>query len=143
MHRRMASRRRALVAWAAASAVVAAVVAGGLGAAVLYSADSPQPWQTVRTGITVHGTPAYIGRCVALDLWCGVGIQGMSLGVSLIRYNGTYYYVHTGEFSFTELQNDSTTVLSQTAGAYTAWFTNSTLYCVTPYMGTAPITCPG
>jgi hypothetical protein len=86
--------------------------------------------------------PAFLGKCVAIAAWCPSLIQNMSLTVNLINYNGTHYYSYTGEVTITELQNNSTVVQSQISTKYTAWFTNSTLYCVTPEMNTAPTTCP-
>jgi len=119
-------------------AIIAVVSASAAGFVLLSSsrlAQSESGWHVVRSNVTVHGMPAYLGSCVATAAWCPILTQNMSLTVNLITYKGTYYYAYTGEFAITEVG------VSHTAGTYTAWFTNSTLYCVTG-MNTAPITCP-
>lgn len=97
---------------------------------------SESGWHVVRSNLTVHGMPAFLGGCVATGAWCPLVTQNMSLTpVNLITYNGTYYYAYTGEITITEVGISTNTI------GYTAWFTNSTLYCVTGF-DTAPIACP-
>lgn len=98
--------------------------------------QSESGWHVVRSNLTVHGMPAFLGGCVATAAWCPTLSQSISLTpVNLITYKGTYYYAYTGEVTITEVG------VSQNTTRYTAWFTNSTLYCVTGF-DTAPITCP-
>ncbi len=106
----------------------------------------------VNANVTVHGEPAFIGLCDAIAATCPPSEVNASLSVELISYNGTYYYVHNdtviGGGTVTETHTDSTGGLNittitenQSTVVYTAWFTNSTLYCVIPHLDTAP-TCP-
>jgi hypothetical protein len=110
--------------------------------------QSKNSFQVVRTNVVVQGMPAYLGFCIAFLVFCGTApIQNYSLTVNLIKYNGTYYYEHTmtgtevpGNSAVGSGINASNIAGSQTT-AYTTWFTNTTVYCVTPEMNTVP-TCP-
>jgi len=127
-------------------ALVAVVSTSAAGFVLLSSSSSTQSqsgWQVVRSNVTVYGMPAYLGRCTAIAAWCPLLSPDLSLTVNLINYKGTYYYAYTHGYAATEYQSNSIVVVSETAFTYTAWFTNSTLYCVTPAeLNTAPITCP-
>src|ERR1700693_3165018 len=127
-------------------ALVAGVSLSAAGFVLLSSSSSTQSesgWRVVRSNVTVYGMPAYLGRCIAIAAWCPLLTPDLSLTVNLINYKGTYYYSYTHEYAANEYQSNSTVVVSQTAFTYTAWFTNTTLYCVTPAeLNTAPITCP-
>jgi hypothetical protein len=128
----------------------------------LTASQSPQSNSTdssvdglrvVDANVTVYGEPAFIGRCEAIAANCPPFGMNASLSVELIIYNDAYYYVHNDTVIsggvLTETHTDSTGGLNvttvteeQLTVTYTAWFTNSTLYCVSPGFETAP-TCPG
>ncbi len=155
----MPSRHRAIAAAVIALLVIVASVAGMTGFFLLESpqsnsiGSSANGLRVVNENVTVHGKPAFIGLCEATAAWCPTSEMNMSLSVELISYNNTYYYVHTGTVThgggaLTVTRTNSTGGLSvttytpsQTVINFITWFTNSTLYCVTPNMNTAPI-CP-
>ena len=104
-------------------------------ATIQVSTQSGSGWHVVRSNVTVHGYPIYLAKCAATGAFCGIFSQNSSLTVNLIEYKGTYYYSYTDNFTIYEVG------VSKTTTRYTAWFTNSTLYCVTGFP-TAPIPCP-
>lgn len=148
--------RARIVAVIVASVLVIAIVG-----VVLISSDSrtnggAATIRTVSRNTTIHGELAVIGICEPPSSTCPIGATpgSASLVVELIEYNGTYYYVHSGTLitggTVTETSTNSTggvvvttSTSSEVTVDYTVWFTNSTLYCVTPNLGTATMTCPG
>lgn len=137
--------------------VVVSTIATGY--VLLTSGASPtvsgNDWRVVSRNVTVYGKPAIIGICQAPGSTCPIGIEPnkASLNVELINYKGNYYYIHNGTIisggivtmsrtNSTGGLSVTTITYSQSTITYTAWFTNSTLYCVTPDLHTAPITCP-
>ena len=133
-------------------AIVSASAAGVMLLSSRTSTSSGNGFQVVKNNVTVYGLPAIMGRCSAIAASCPYQ-SNPSLVVELISYKGTYYYSYSGQIvnggTITMTQTNSaggitvtTTTQSQTTTTYTAWFTNSTLYCVTPEMPTAPIACP-
>jgi hypothetical protein len=75
--------------------------------------SNTQSWEVVKPNVTVTGYAANI-PCGALRGPC---IAAQSYPATLIRYQGTYYYV-----SYFGLNNVW----------YTIWYGNSTEYCVSP-----------
>ena len=135
-----------------AVAVVLVVMAVGTGYWAYGREPSGNGLRVINSNITVHREPAFIGLCEAIAAPCPPSEVNASLSVELISYDGAYYYVHNdtviGGGTITQIHTDATGGLSittingsQSAVVYTAWFTNSTLYCVTPHLNTAP-TCP-
>ena len=119
-----------------------------------HTAQSTSDWTVVRTNVTVHGLPAFLGMCEAITASCPPPVQeNYSLKVDLINYKGIPYYSYTGKINIggdviTMTRTDSTGGLSVTTISmshstvtYTAWFTNSSLYCVSP-AGYWNTTCP-
>jgi hypothetical protein len=154
----MPPRRQAITAVAIVLFVIAASAVGITGYAFLTSSQSNNArpsvngLRVVSTSVTVHGEPAFIGLCEAIAASCPPSEMNASLNVELINYNDDYYYVHNDTVvsggTITETHTNSTGGLNittvtgnQSTVTYTAWFTNSTLYCVTPNLDTAP-TCP-
>jgi len=92
--------------------------------------------QVVKTNVTIHGMAAYLGACAAVPSCLAGPTSGLSLTVSLITYNGTYYYDYTGEIvtygSSPPTSNSHLLYGSTYETPYNVWFTNSTVYCVTP-----------
>jgi hypothetical protein len=133
-------------------AIISISAAGFILLSSRTSTPSGNDFQIVKSNVAVYGLPAVLGRCSAIAASCPPQTFNSSLVVELINYKGTYYYVYSGRIvnggTVTMTHTDSTggvtvTTLTQTQATttYTAWFTNSTLYCVTPDMDTAP-TCP-
>lgn len=137
-------------------AIIAIISISAAGFILLSSRTSTlsgNDFQVVKSNLAVYGLPAVLGRCSAIAASCPPQTFNSSLVVELINYKGTYYYAYSGQIvnggTITMTQTNSegaisvtTITQSQTTTTYTAWFTNSTLYCVTPNMNTAPITCP-
>jgi hypothetical protein len=135
---------------------VSAIVGGYLVfASQIQTATPGSGWQIVKKDVTIHGYPAFIGRCSVVN-FVSTSLNS-SLVVDLIKYNGSYYYAYTGTFyigdssaTTTVTRTDSTGGVSVTTIGpsavtpvnYTAWFTNSTLFCVTPARFWN-VTCPG
>lgn len=139
-----------------ASATVAVVLVTVAGLVLLQSSAATQStssWQTVRSDVTIHGAPAFLGACAATGASCPPG-DNLSIVVQLIRYNGIYYYDYShqvtgGSGNSTVTSTDATggirvsTITGElTTLAYTAWFTNTTLYCTTPSLNGEVIACP-
>jgi hypothetical protein len=135
-----------------AVAVILVVTAAGTGYWAYDRESSGNGLRVINASTTVHGEPVFIGVCEAIAAPCPPSEMNTSLTVELISYNGAYYYVHNdtvvGGGTITETHTDATGGLriitmtgSQSTVVYTAWFTNSTLYCVSPDISTAP-TCP-
>jgi len=134
--------------------MIVAVSAGTGVYVVLSPSQATQNWTVVKTDVTVRGMPAFFGLCEAISASCPPPIQGnYSLRVDIINYRGTLYYSYTGTINIggeaiTMTSTDSsgglhvTTISnSQSTVTYTAWFTNSSLYCVSP-SGYWNMTCP-
>lgn len=103
------------------------------GTCVLVSStlqSSTSEWQVVSNNVTIYGLVAGT-PCGALRLPC-VTWPNQSLSVQLIRYEGDYYYV----------SNYSVGNNVDGYKKYTIWFTNSTVYCISPKVEWA-IACPG
>ena len=79
--------------------------------------SSNQTWALtiIRSGITSPGYAGALVVCTALGFPCPNTNQ--SLPATLISYHGVYYYVSS---------------VSTTHAVYTAWYTNSTVFCITP-----------
>jgi len=74
-----------------------------------------QSWEVVKPNVTVYGFAAGI-PCGALRTSC-ITTKNQSIPATLIRYDGTYYYVSYFGVNTTW---------------YTVWYNNSTEYCVSP-----------
>lgn len=136
---------------------IVTIMAGVTGFSLLtpsHSALFNKNWTVMKTDVTVHGTPAFLGMCEAISASCPPPVQvDYSLKVDLINYRGTPYYSYTGTINIggdviTMTSTDSAGGLyvatfsnSQSTLTYTAWFTNSSLYCVSP-AGYWNVTCP-
>ena len=95
--------------------------------------DSNPQWNVITAPLTVYYAPAcmiietFDFSCPTLD----TVRQLPSLdNVELVSYQGNYYYVVNYSFSF-NLQSKS----------YLVWFTNSTIFCITPKYGNFNV-CP-
>ena len=134
--------------------LVLMIVAVSAGAFIMISqSQTTHNLTVVETNVTVHGTPAFLGLCEAIAASCPFPIgENYTLTVDLIRYKGTLYYSYTGTINLggliTMTSTDSsggllvTTISSSRSTlTYTAWFTNSSLYCVSP-AGYWNTTCP-
>lgn len=155
----MVPQGRAIGTTVIALVLIAVISASAIGFVTIYSQSTgPRPasdWYIVKSNVTVHGLPAIIGMCESIASSCPIGAEpsNASLIVELVNYKSTYYYAYSGQIinggiitmtrtNSTGGTNVTTVTQTQTTITYTAWFTNSTLYCVTPSMSTAPITCP-
>lgn len=105
-------------------------------------------WQVVRDNVTVTGPMAEEVACSFFGFDCPTIITSIA-DVKLVEYEGTYYYVHNMTFgtnpapstTITSTQADGRVVSTISVGqdqsslAVTLWFTNSTVYCISPSTG--------
>jgi hypothetical protein len=78
--------------------------------------NNPSSVSIIKANVTVMGQAAGI-PCGALRLPCPLYTNESVIFATLIRYDGTYYYV-----SYIKVNDIQ----------YTVWYDNSTYYCVTP-----------
>ena len=110
-----------------ASILVIVVVAMGSSAAFLAprTAAGP-PWTVVKEGISLDGQPATV-PCAGLDqLGCEPASSATLSPVALVAYGSGRYYVYN-ETSKYGTYNGTVLYIN-----YSIWFTNETVYCVTP-----------
>jgi len=92
-----------------------------------------EPYQVVRDNVSVTGNIIQSIDCDIPPYVCAIYGPGPTLrGGQLINYQGSYYYLFSG------------LVVENTKTSFTVWFTNSTIYCVTPqgFVDTQEPVCP-
>ena len=140
----------------AASVVMAITVVGIVGLTMMSGGGSPAQPQVVRDNVTVTGKMAMEVTCGAFAIDCPVLIASVD-NIQLIKYQGDYYYVRHASFgtdpgpatTTTSTQADGRVVTTISAGQpqstleVTLWFTNSTVYCISPADGPGGGPWPG
>jgi hypothetical protein len=91
---------------------------------VVLSTNQTREVTVVKSNITSTGGAGALLACGAIGFPCPN--QNQPLPATLISYNGVYYY-------------DS--YVSTNYAIYTAWYTNSTVFCITPPIRSLP-SCP-
>jgi hypothetical protein len=102
---------------------------GGAAATQTNSSSVSQgaQWQVVKKSVTVYYGVANIPCGVVVPTSCmtvNTEAHSPSLNVSLIKYQGNYYYA-----------SNYTTFWNAQPRAATIWFTNSSIFCVSPSLG--------
>jgi hypothetical protein len=133
----------------AISAVMGVAVIGLVGITLMSGANSAQqPWQVVRNNVTVTGP---IGTTVVCGVFAASCVPECCTSIDnnqLINYRGNYYYLRVvtldtdyGPATTSTSTESGRVVTTITAGqpqstlAVTIWFTNSTVYCISPAFG--------
>jgi hypothetical protein len=136
----------------AISVVMGAAVVGLVGVTLMAGNTSVQePWQVVKDNVTVAGRMAFVVTCGVFAAGCPPECCTSVDNIQLINYRGDYYYVrnvqqptcHQTESTITatDLNGHAATtieiVCSDQASTLpiTIWFTNSTVYCISPAVG--------
>ena len=103
------------------------VSSSGSGPTVIVT--SSPVYQIVKENLTVSGRAAEV-PCSGFNLAdCASFGNGTLHNVELISYGGAFYYLFTVVEPNGEGQNDSQPLPTS---VYTVWFTNSTVYCISP-----------
>jgi hypothetical protein len=123
------------------------------------SSTRQEPWQVVNNNVTVTGKMAEVITCETplIGFSCPVLITSIN-DIQLIKYQGNYYYVKNEEhynaitsttYTIVAGRTESGIDVGQGAPAFlaTVWFTNSSVYCISPAVTNSPMgsypTCPG
>jgi hypothetical protein len=123
------------------------------------SSTQQEPWQVVNNNVTVTGKMAEVITCETplVGLACPALITSIN-NIQLIKYQGNYYYVENVEHyntitstTYTIVSGRTESVINVRQGApaflATVWFTNSSVYCISPAVTNSPMgsypTCPG
>ncbi len=122
---------------------------------VTTTANYARPWQVVKNNVTVSGGMAFNIYCdFPVIPTCPLPFPndggGPYLYAELVNYQGDYYYVHnntilTGAvFTTATATTGVTTTYVPSGTQITIWFTNSTIYCVSPegFWSLGYPTCP-
>jgi hypothetical protein len=150
----------------AISVVMGAAVIGLVLVTFVSGNNSVQePWQVVKDNVTVTGRMASVVICSVFAASCPPECCTSIDNIQLINYRGEYYYArnvqqptcHQTESTITATDFNGHAAITIEAGCkdqvstlpITIWFTNSTVYCISPAVGpqgnnwgvTAP-TCP-
>jgi hypothetical protein len=129
--------------------IIGVTVVGLVGITLISGGNSAQqPWQVVKNNVTVTGP-------IVKTVVCGVIVSGCPPECctsidnnQLINYQGNYYYVRNLTLgtnpgpaittTSTEAGRVVTTIIAgqdQSTLTITVWFTNSTVYCISPAVG--------
>jgi len=136
----------------ATSVVMGAAVIGLAGMTIMSGNNSVQePWQVVRDNVTVTGRMAFTVICGVFAASCPPECRNSIDNIQLINYQGNYYYVrnvqqptcHQAETTITATDFNGHAATTIEAGCkdqvtilpITIWFTNSTVYCISPAVG--------
>ena len=95
------------------------------------SSTSSAIYQVIRSNLTLQGQTAAV-PCADLGMICPPAINASLSQVELIKYGSTYFYSHNQTAPVGEPGVQPT---------YDVWFTNSTVFCVSPAYPQNP-TCP-
>ena len=98
--------------------------------------NSPAVYQVTDENLTLHGEAAIVPCKGFNSAVCPSAGNASLYHVELVRYGGEDYYLS----SYTEYPSgqsvecvgSSCVTLTTTASTYTVWFTNSTVYCISP-----------
>ncbi len=144
--------------------VAGAGVVGLVGATFASGSNSVQePWQVVKDNVTVTGRMAFIVTCGVFAMGCLPDCCTSIDNIQLINYRGDYYYVRNVQQPTCHIHTETTITATDYAGAdvaairaglaghvattiiagcqaqsilpITMWFTNSTVYCISPAVG--------
>jgi hypothetical protein len=135
----------------ATSVVMGAAVIGLVGVTLMSGNDSVQePWRVVKDNVTVTGRIALVVNCGVFASSCPPECCTSVHNIQLINYRGDYYYVRNVQRPICH-QIESTTTSTDVNGhpattievsrevqsilPVTIWFTNSTVYCISPAFG--------
>ena len=110
-----------------------------------------EPWQVVKDNVTVSGNMAFVVTCSVFAMACPPGCCTSIDNIQLINYRGDYFYVRNVQQP--TCQSAETTITATDANGHAArtivagckdqvstlpitiWFTNSTVYCISPAVG--------
>jgi hypothetical protein len=134
-----------------AVSVVMGVTVIGLVGITLMSGSNPtqKPLQVIKDNMTVTGKMAFVVTCNVFAASCPPDCCTSVFNIQLINYQGNYYYVRNVMLPYGP--GPATTITSTQAGGHvvttislgqmesnlpvTIWFTNSTVYCISPSVG--------